>query len=223
MNKKIVLILTAFLCVSALASCSTTPSANDQGQSGGAEVTTEAAVTEESSDPEVTEEEYVEPDYPELVSDENSITFDDGEMLHVPGNLMGTFGSNVGEDCSDWYVPTGSASEYATAEWQCSWVHTRVEGKWLLKGFVDGTTDSTLVFMRWSIPNQADVYIDNLTFYDEDGKSIPIIYGTGEAAAETESEDVTSAEDEAPVTDAAPEAEENTETTEETGGENGAE
>ena len=147
----------------------------------------------------------------------------DGVMLHVPGNLMGTFGSNVGEDCSDWYVPTGSASEYATAEWQCSWVHTRVEGKWLLKGFVDGTTDSTLVFMRWSIPNQADVYIDNLTFYDEDGKSIPIIYGTGEAAAETESEDVTSAEDEAPVTEAAPEAEENTETTEETGGENGAE
>ena len=312
MNKKIVLILTAFLFASAVSSCSMTPSVNDQSQSGDAEVTTEAAVTEEeSSDPEVTEEEYVEPDYPELVSDENSITFDDGDlytahcmneknfendesncrlsvadfkgtkqlkievldfdnekgkyktpkivfdmdelvgsenlskvksfscditqvavgdfkgndgvMLHVPGNLMGTFGSNVGEDCSDWYVPTGSASEYATAEWQCSWVHMRVEGKWLLKGFVDGTTDSTLVFMRWSIPNQADVYIDNLTFYDEDGKSIPIIYGTGEAAAETESEDVTSAEDEAPVTEAAPEAEENTETTEETGGENGAE
>ena len=147
----------------------------------------------------------------------------DGVMLHVPGNLMGTFGSNVGEDCSDWYVPTGSASEYATAEWQCSWVHMRVEGKWLLKGFVDGTTDSTLVFMRWSIPNQADVYIDNLTFYDEDGKSIPIVYGKGEAADETESGDVTSAEDEAPVTEAAPEAEENAETTEETGGENGAE
>lgn len=312
MNKKIVLILTAFLFASAVSSCSMTPSGNDQSQSGDAEVTTEPAVTEEeSSDPEVTEEEYVEPDYPELVSDENSITFDDGDlytahcmneknfendesncrlsvadfkgtkqlkievldfdnekgkyktpkivfdmdelvgsenlskvksfscditqvavgdfkgndgvMLHVPGNLMGTFGSNVGEDCSDWYVPTGSASEYATAEWQCSWVHTHVEGKWLLKGFVDGTTDSTLVFMRWSIPNQADVYIDNLTFYDEDGKSIPIIYGTGEAAAETESEDVTSAEDEAPVTEAVPEAEENTETTEETGGENGAE
>ena len=311
MNKKIVLILTAFLCVSALASCSTTPSANDQGQSGGAEVTTEAAVTEESSDPEVTEEEYVEPDYPELVSDENSITFDDGdlytahcmneknfendesdcrlsvadfkgtkqlrievldfdvekgkyktpkivfdmdelvgsenlskvksfscditqvavgdfkgddgEMLHVPGNLMGTFGSNVGEDCSDWYVPTGSASEYATAEWQCSWVHMHVEGKWLLKGFVDGTTDSTLVFMRWSIPNQADVYIDNLTFYDEDGKSIPLVYGKGDTQAETESGEAASPEEESPVTENAENSEEKAETTEETGGENGAE
>jgi hypothetical protein len=311
MNKKIVLILTAFLFASAVSSCSNTPSENEKEQSGTAEVTTEAAVTEEDAgEPEVTEEEYVEPDYPELEADENSITFDDGdlytahcmneknfendesncrlsvadfkgtkqlrievldfdvekgkyktpkivfdmdelvgsenlskvksfscditqaavgdfkgddgEMLHVPGNLMGTFGSNVGEDCSDWYVPTGSASEYATAEWQCSWVHMHVDGKWLLKGFVDGTTDSTLVFMRWSIPNQADVYIDNLTFYDEDGKSIPIIYGKGDTQAETENGEMSSPEDEAAVTETAEETEK-AETTEETGGENGAE
>lgn len=111
---------------------------------------------------------------------------DDGEAIIVPGNLMGTFGSNVGEDCSDWYEPTGSSNAYAQEEWNFEWEYLHVEGKWLLKGFTDGTTDSTLVFMRWSIPNQADVYIDNLTFYDEDGNTIPIIYTPSEESSETE-------------------------------------
>ncbi len=112
---------------------------------------------------------------------------DDGEMMLVPGNLMGTFGSNVGEECADWYAPAGSSNEYATAEWDFEWEYLHVEGKWLLKGFVDGTTDSTLVFMRWGIPNQADIYIDNITFYDEDGNSVPIVYTPGEKS-ETEEE-----------------------------------
>ena len=33
--------------------------------------------------------------------------------------------------------------------------------------------------MRWGIPNQADLYIDNITFYDADGKSIPLVYTPG--------------------------------------------
>jgi len=109
---------------------------------------------------------------------------DDGEPMMVPGNLMGSFGSITGENSDVWYEPTGSANEYAMAEWKFGWEYLHVEGKWLLKGFVDGTTNSTLVFMRWSIPNQADVYIDNLTFYDEEGNSIPIVYKPGEASDE---------------------------------------
>ncbi|MCQ2464739.1 MAG: hypothetical protein MJ095_04075 [Oscillospiraceae bacterium] len=120
---------------------------------------------------------------------------DDGEMMLVPGNLMGTFGSNVGEE-SEWYQPAGSANEYATAEWNFEWEHINVEGKWLLKGFADGNTESTLVFMRWSIPNQADVYIDNITFYDEDGNSIPIAYKPGEASEDAEEAETEAAETE---------------------------
>ncbi|WP_044975151.1 hypothetical protein [Ruminococcus sp. HUN007] len=307
MKKNISLILAAFVLSAAAASCSSEPAGSTPDQTDSAAQITEAETVQdgEESIPEETEEEYVEPDYPELVADENSITFDDGDlytahcmnennfendesncrlsvadfkgtkqlkievldfdnekgkyktpkivfdmdelvgsenlskvksfscdltqaaagdfrtddgtMLHVPGNFMGTFGSNIGEDCSDWYVPNGSSSEYAAAEWQCSWVHLHVDGKWLLKGYVDGTTDSTLVFMRWSIPNQADVYIDNLTFYDEEGKSIPLVYKSGEGAADAEGESDTS---DAEVTEA---EEEVTEAAENTGGENGTE
>ena len=42
--------------------------------------------------------------------------------------------------------------------------------------------------MRWSIPNQADVYLDNITFYDEDGNSIPIVYKPGETSEDGEAE-----------------------------------
>lgn len=118
---------------------------------------------------------------------------DDGEAMMVPGNFMGTFGSNVGEECADWYEPTGSSNGYAKAEWTFEWEYLHVEGKWLLKGYVDGTTDSTLVFMRWAIPNKADVYIDNITFYDADGNSIPIVYTPGENA-EGEAEEENEAE-----------------------------
>lgn len=123
-------------------------------------------------------------------------TGDDGEKMLVPGNLMGTFGSNVGEE-GDWYVPAGSSNEYAQAEWDFEWEYLHVEGKWLLKGFVDGAADSTLVFMRWSIPNQADIYLDNITFYDEDGNSIPIVYTPGAVSDEAEAESEGAAEEEA--------------------------
>ncbi len=104
---------------------------------------------------------------------------DDGVGRLVPGNLMGTFGSVLGPECNEWYEPTGTSNNFAAAEWNFEWTYHHAEGKWLLKTFTEGTTECTLVFMRWSIPNQADVYIDNLTFYDEAGNSIPIVYTPG--------------------------------------------
>lgn len=114
---------------------------------------------------------------------------DDGTAMLVPGNLIGGFGSVLGEDCDEWYEPTGSSNNFATEEWNFDWEYYHAEGKWLLKSFVDGTKDSTLVFMRWSIPNQADIYLDNLTFYDADGKSIPIVYQPGTAQTDAASAD----------------------------------
>ena len=40
--------------------------------------------------------------------------------------------------------------------------------------------------MRWGISNEADLYIDNLTFYDEDGNSIPIVNEPVESAEPAE-------------------------------------
>lgn len=105
---------------------------------------------------------------------------EDGEPLMVPGNLMGSWGSIVGEECDQWYEPVGSSNNFLVSEWNFEWVYYHCQGKWLIKGFADGTEDSTLVFMRWNIPNQADIYLDNLTFYDEDGNSIPIVYQPGQ-------------------------------------------
>lgn len=113
---------------------------------------------------------------------------DDGEPLMAPGNLMGAFGSNVGEENKVWYEPTGSCNNFLVSEWNFEWVYLHAEGKWLVKNFVDGTTDSTLIFMRWALPNQADIYMDNLTFYDADGNSIPIVYTPGEKTEEPSEE-----------------------------------
>lgn len=121
---------------------------------------------------------------------------EDGEAMLVPGYLGGGFGSVLGEECDEWYEPTGSSNNFAAEEWNFEWVYRHLEGKWLLKSFVDGTKDSTLVFMRWSIPNQADIYLDNLTFYDADGNSIPIVYQPGSTQSDNgqENPDQTSAD-----------------------------
>lgn len=113
---------------------------------------------------------------------------DDGEPMMVAGNLQGSFGSILGPECDEWYEPTGSANNFAGADWLFGWTHLSVEGKFLIKGYVDGTTDSTLVFMRWGIPNQADIYIDNLTFYDEDSNPVPILYKPGQPDEEPQTE-----------------------------------
>lgn len=103
-------------------------------------------------------------------------TGEDGTEMLVPGNLAGKLGSNVGKDCASWLEPSGG--EYAVDEWDYEFVYKHIEAEWILetKRYVNGQEGCTLVFMRWAIPNQADVYIDNLTFYDDEGNSIPIVY-----------------------------------------------
>lgn len=35
--------------------------------------------------------------------------------------------------------------------------------------------DANFLIMRWGVANESDMYIDNIVFYDEDGKSIPLL------------------------------------------------
>ena len=46
--------------------------------------------------------------------------------------------------------------------------------------------DANFLIMRWGIANESDMYIDNIVFYDEDGKSIPLAERTEDTTAEAE-------------------------------------
>lgn len=98
---------------------------------------------------------------------------DDGVAKKVPGNLLGSFAGNGGEDGSKWIT---FGSDFSAAEWDWDWVYLQFDGKILLPAnrYGNGLENATLVFMRWGIPNQADIYIDNITFWDDDGNSIPL-------------------------------------------------
>ncbi len=103
-------------------------------------------------------------------------TSEDGTEALCPGTLMGGFGgySPTTDDPERWV----SFGEFAAEELYLDWVHTQFKGMILLDSdrFEAGQTGCTITFMRWGIPNRADIYLDNLTFYDEDGNTIPIIY-----------------------------------------------
>ncbi len=112
-----------------------------------------------------------------------TFTGDDGTEVLCPANFLGGFGGNspTTEDPSRWV----SFGEFSASEWTWDWVYTQFTGKILLDSnkFEAGQDGCSIVLMRWGQPNQADIYIDNITFYDADGNSIPIVY-TPEAAAE---------------------------------------
>lgn len=130
---------------------------------------------------------------------------DTGTQMLVPGNLMGAFCGNLAEEKQKnaagaviqnaW---TTHGPEFAFSAWEWNWGYFHYETNALFND-VNGTLDAalaakdcyetgyekaTLVLMRWGIPNQADLYLDNLTFWDRDGKSIPIVYsGTGDGSS----------------------------------------
>lgn len=112
-----------------------------------------------------------------------TFTGEDGTEVLCPANFLGGFGGNspTTEDPSRWV----SFGEFSASEWTWDWVYTQFTGKILLDSnkFEAGQDGCSIVLMRWGQPNQADIYIDNITFYDADGNSIPIVY-TPEAAAE---------------------------------------
>lgn len=117
---------------------------------------------------------------------------DDGTDSLVVGNFLGTFGSTLCKETrkdadgnliqSDW-----AQVDFAFEDWNNpthSWHH---EAEYPIKklpinNYCEDGEGTNLLIMRWGQLNQVDFYIDNLTFYDKEGKVMEIKY---DAAANT--------------------------------------
>lgn len=119
-----------------------------------------------------------------------TFTGEDGTEVLCPANFIGGFGGNspTTDNPSRWV----SFGDFSAAEWTWDWVYTQFQGKILLDSnkFEAGQEGCSIVLMRWGQPNQADIYIDNITFFDADGNSIPIVYTPGAAAEDAVEEEV---------------------------------
>ena len=120
---------------------------------------------------------------------------EDGENVFAPGWIGGGGGTVTAKD-EKWY----DFSEFAGGEYDFE-LSGAVHGefKFLLADggmcWSEDMTDANFLIMRWGLSNEADLYVDNIVFYDEDGNSIPIV----NIPIETEEGE------EAPVTEEAPE------------------
>lgn len=122
-----------------------------------------------------------------------TFTADNGEEILVPGNCMGEIDANSGEECAVWTTLAG----FEFAEWEHTSIRKHIVGNILLpkSRYIDGEKECTIVFMRWPIPNSADVYIDNITFYDDDGEPIPLVYDPANPPAETSEIEISASEE----------------------------
>lgn len=100
-------------------------------------------------------------------------TGENGSELFVPGNFMGEIDANSGEECAVWTT----LAKFEYAEWEKEYIRQNIKGEFLLpkSRYINGEKDCTIVLMRWPIPNQADIYIDNITFFDDDGNPLPLV------------------------------------------------
>ena len=130
---------------------------------------------------------------------------DDGEYRQVPGWL----GGGGGTMCADgnWYsfadFSASGINEYDLERSDAC----HVEFKFLLaesgKKWDSSVEDVNFSIMRWGMQNLSDLYLDNITFYDTEGNTIPLNPSVPESAETADS------------TETAPDsAEENTEVTE---------
>ena len=77
--------------------------------------------------------------------------------------------------------------EHEEGSWRCE---TDIPALLPANGYAANDEGTTLVIMRWGQANDVDFYIDNLTFYDKDGNSMPVLAG-GAGAAEEGAEEAT--------------------------------
>ena len=121
---------------------------------------------------------------------------EDGENMLAPGWI----GGGGGTECSDgkWYGFADFSGSNIQEYWLPRTDACHVTFKFLLaasgKKWDNTMTQPYLQIMRWGIGNISDTYIDNITFYDADGNSIPLTISDGwgdfvpPAAEETETE-----------------------------------
>ncbi len=132
---------------------------------------------------------------------------DDGSESLVVGNFLGALAGNLasekGKDADGNVTQNTWAThyEFKHEDWEFpehTWrIETDVPGNKIpANGYAANDDGTTLVIMRWPQKNDADFYIDNITFYDKEGKSIPIIFGKegGEAAPAEDASSEESAE-----------------------------
>ena len=101
-----------------------------------------------------------------------------GEDKMNPGNFLGKFITQPddGKGSNSW----NELQEFSFAEWVSEWGYAELQIRPGIKEqavYKDSTKEQYLSLMKWSIPNQADYYIANLTFLDEEGNVIPCNYG----------------------------------------------
>ena len=98
-----------------------------------------------------------------------------GESIAAPGWIGGGGGTVTARD-DKWY----DFDEFMGGEYNFE-MSGAVHGqfKFLLADsgvcWSEEMTDANFIIMRWGLSNEADLYIDNIIFYDEDGNSIPIV------------------------------------------------
>ncbi len=100
---------------------------------------------------------------------------ENGENVLAPGWIGGGGGTVTAMD-DKWY----DFGEFSGGEYDFEFsgaVHGQF--KFLLADtgqcWSEDMTDANFLIMRWGLGNESDMYIDNIVFYDEDGKSIPIV------------------------------------------------
>lgn len=102
---------------------------------------------------------------------------DEENVKQVIGHFNGTVGSNIA-------TPTGDNDTWREHEFKFEDMENSVN-TWHFETkspsnasdkYADNDKGVNLVITRFEQPNDVDFYIDNITFYDKDGKSIPILY-----------------------------------------------
>lgn len=105
-------------------------------------------------------------------------TGDDGNKSLVPGNFMGVLCTQPidDKDGNSW----NELLSFGEAEWTSEWAAYELSIRPGIKPaaiYQDTTKPQYLSMMKWSIPNQADFYIANITFLDEAGEIIECNFG----------------------------------------------
>lgn len=111
---------------------------------------------------------------------------DDGENMLVPGWIGGGGGTETAD--GKWYgfadFAASDINEYTMERSDAC----HVTFKFLLaasgKCWDETMTEPNFLIMRWGMQNLSDMYIDNITFYDKDGASIPLTLGGASDAEE---------------------------------------
>lgn len=110
------------------------------------------------------------------VANDAQFVNEDGEKLRVPGCIAGGGGSVCADE--KWYG-FSDFTAYGINEYDLERSDAyEVKFQFLLaasgKRWDASMDECDFLIMRWSIQNISDTYIDNITFYDADGNSIPL-------------------------------------------------